>query len=51
MFDEWRVFHGFNIEKLITNFFEDEDFVMKLWKCFFFGQVAKKDGTVCPPMR
>jgi hypothetical protein len=52
VFDEWWVFHGFNIEKLIIDIFEDEDFVMNLVEmlCFFL-QVVKKDGTICPLMR
>ncbi len=51
VFDEWWVFHGFSIEKLIIDLFENEDFVMNLVEMFFFLQVVRKDGIICPLIR
>ncbi len=44
VFDEWWVFRGFNIEKLIIDIFEDEDFVMNLVEMFFFNFTSCKKG-------
>lgn len=50
--NEWNVFHGFNMEKLIVDLLEDEDSMMNLMNMFYFIlHVAKKAGSLYPLTR
>jgi len=53
LINEWKVFHGYDIEKSIEDIFEDEDFVKDLINMlsFFILQVAKIDGNLYLPPR
>lgn len=53
VFDEWRVFQGFDTMKSITNLLEDEHVVMVLVNMLttFILQAANKDDTLYPPVR
>jgi hypothetical protein len=44
VFDEWWVFNGFNIKKLIVDLFQDEDFVMNLVEMILFFFTSCKKG-------
>jgi hypothetical protein len=47
-FNEWKLFHGFNMVKSIVNMFEDEGLIKDLVDMLlsFVLQVAKKDGNL-----
>jgi hypothetical protein len=52
VWNEWNVFHGFNMEKSIADLLEDEDSMMNLMNMFYFIlHVAKKDGSLYPLTR
>jgi len=50
-FNEWRLIHGFDMAKSISNLFEYEGLIKDLVDMLssFVLQVAKKDGSLYPP--
>ncbi len=52
-FNEWRLFHGFNMAKSIVNLFENEGLIKDLVDMLssFVLQVAKKYGSLYPPTK
>jgi hypothetical protein len=50
VFDEWRVFCGFDTKKSIIDLLEDESSIKDMLSSFIL-QVAKKDGSLYLPIR
>jgi hypothetical protein len=47
VFDEWRLFRGFDTTKSITDMFENEGLITNLWICchLLFCNLQKKMAT------
>ncbi len=50
VFDEWRVFCGFDTKKSIIDLLEDESSIKDMLSSFIL-RVAKKDGSLYLPIR